>query len=170
MNTSYQGTTEKGTDVWLTPPKYIKALGEFDLDPASSINRPWDTAKIHYTVIDNGLIQPWFGRVWLNPPYARKGMDQWLKLMCKHGNGCALVFASTEVAWFKYIWAADALLFKEGRICFYDAEGNLPKDKKGNEQSSGKGSVFAAYGFGNALALKHANVEGLITGQYIQLK
>jgi len=28
--------------------------------------RPWDTAAKHYTINDNGLQQPWAGRVWLN--------------------------------------------------------------------------------------------------------
>lgn len=31
-----------GKDEWLTPPQIIKALGGFDLDPCSPINRPWD--------------------------------------------------------------------------------------------------------------------------------
>ena len=35
-------------DEWLTPPYIIEALGRFDLDPCSPINRPWDTATIHY--------------------------------------------------------------------------------------------------------------------------
>ena len=52
------------TDVWLTPPGIIKSLGEFDLDPCASLNRPWDTAKKHYTVEDDGLTKPWAGRVW----------------------------------------------------------------------------------------------------------
>jgi hypothetical protein len=50
MNTSFEGKTETGKDEWLTPPEIIKSLGEFDLDPCSPINRPWDTAKNHYTI------------------------------------------------------------------------------------------------------------------------
>lgn len=37
-------------DEWLTPPKIIDKLGEFDLDPCSPIFRPWDTANKHYTI------------------------------------------------------------------------------------------------------------------------
>jgi hypothetical protein len=47
---------------WLTPPEIIKALGEFDLDPCSPVDRPWDTAKKHYTILDNGLRQEWGGQ------------------------------------------------------------------------------------------------------------
>ena len=80
------------TVVWLTPPHILKALGEFDLDPCASLDRPWDTARNHYTVEDNGLVQPWEGRVWLNPPYGA-GMDLWLNRLANHpGGGIALVF------------------------------------------------------------------------------
>lgn len=51
-------------DEWLTPPEIIKALGPFDLDPCAPVNRPWETAAKHYTVLDNGLTKPWHGRVW----------------------------------------------------------------------------------------------------------
>jgi hypothetical protein len=85
-------STVAGTDVWLTPPYVIEALGEFDLDPCASVDRPWDTAKSHYTIEDDGLLQPWFGRVWCNPPYGPK-LGPFLRKMAEHENGIALVFA-----------------------------------------------------------------------------
>jgi hypothetical protein len=83
MNTSFEGKTETGKDEWLTPPEIIKSLGEFDLDPCSPLIRPWDTARKHYTVIDNGLLMPWEGRVWLNPPYGNK-IGEWLQKAALH--------------------------------------------------------------------------------------
>ena len=71
MNVTFEGNTSTGKDEWLTPPEIVKSLGEFDLDPCSPIERPWDTAKNHFTINDNGLIQNWFGRVWCNPPYGK---------------------------------------------------------------------------------------------------
>ena len=68
MNVTFEGKTETGKDEWLTPPELVSALGKFDLDPCSPINRPWDTAKKHYTILDDGLTQPWDGKVWCNPP------------------------------------------------------------------------------------------------------
>ena len=56
-------------DEWLTPPAILSHLGEFDLDPCSPITRPWDIAKEHYNINDNGLRKEWFGRVFCNPPY-----------------------------------------------------------------------------------------------------
>ena len=71
MNVTFEGNTATGKDEWLTPPEIIKALGDFDLDPCSPINRPWNTAKNHFNINDNGLMQNWFGRVWCNPPYGK---------------------------------------------------------------------------------------------------
>ena len=45
-------TNTENNDTWLTPPSIITSLGEFDLDPCSPINRPWPTAKEHYTIED----------------------------------------------------------------------------------------------------------------------
>lgn len=79
MDTSFE--RQSGKDEWLTPPSIIKALGEFDLDPCSPINRPWDTAKEHYTILDNGLLKPWKGRCFVNPPYGKetkKWLQRWI--------------------------------------------------------------------------------------------
>lgn len=79
-------------DEWLTPRHVLEALGHFDLDPCSPVTRPWDTAAKHYTVMDNGLTQPWDGRVWCNPPYGMKAA-QWLERCADHGNAVALMVA-----------------------------------------------------------------------------
>ena len=41
---------DRSKDEWLTPPEIIQALGHFDLDPCSPIDRPWPTAKVRQTV------------------------------------------------------------------------------------------------------------------------
>ena len=74
------------TTVWLTPPYLLRSLGDFDLDPCAATNRPWDTAKNHFTKEDDGLALDWFGRVWLNPPYGRE-MEPWLKRMAEYSGG-----------------------------------------------------------------------------------
>lgn len=83
-----------GKDEWLTPPEIIKSLGEFDLDPCSPINRPRPTARHHLTIEDNGLIKPWHGRVWCNPPYERRTIAKWIGRCVEHRNVTFLVFAA----------------------------------------------------------------------------
>lgn len=92
---------------WLTPPEIVRALGEFDLDPCSPVNRPWDLARRNYTIDDDGLAQEWTGRVWCNPPYGDE-TALWLERMRIHGNGVALTFARTETAWFfDSVWGGE---------------------------------------------------------------
>jgi len=155
MNTSFEGKTETGTDVWLTPPYIIEALGEFDLDPSSPIHRHWNTAKKHYTIIDDGLKQEWSGRVWCNPPYGRECV-KWLKKCAEHGNSITLIFARTETRmFFDEVWdKASAILFLKGRLKFYNTEGIQAK------ASAGAPSVLIAYGDNNAEILKNCNLEG----------
>ncbi|WP_223160903.1 phage N-6-adenine-methyltransferase [Salinicola aestuarinus] len=86
-------------DEWLTPPSILEALGSFDLDPCSPVERPWDTASEHLTLHDDGLSAAWRGRVWLNPPYGRE-TGLWLEKLAEHGDGIALVFARTETEMF----------------------------------------------------------------------
>lgn len=142
-------------DEWLTPPHIIEALGEFDLDPCAPITRPWDTAKNHYTVIDNGLSQKWEGRVWCNPPYGLEAA-KWLSKLAEHGQGIALIFARTETKmFFQEVWPkASAVLFLEGRLYFHYVDGTKAK------ANSGAPSVLVAYGSDDAKALKACRLRG----------
>lgn len=151
---SHQSANMK-KDEWLTPPSILQALGTFDLDPCSPINRPWNTAKNHYTILDDGLKQQWEGRVWVNPPYGLKAA-KWLDKLSRHGNGIALIFARTETRmFFKYVWRkADVLLFIEGRLFFHHVTGERAK------ANSGAPSVLIAYGEKNVEAMKNSGIKG----------
>jgi len=142
-------------DEWLTPPDIIRSLGEFDLDPCSPVNRPWATAKEHYTIKQNGLMQKWFGRVWLNPPYG-SGVWKWLDMLSSHGNGIALIFARTETdGFFKTVFnRADSILFIKGRLTFHHVDGSKASGNGGSP------SVLVAYGSQNTEALKYSGING----------
>ncbi len=147
----HEKPNEGEKDEWLTPPAIISALGEFDLDPCSPINRPWPTAKRHLTLRDNSLLMDWGApsvRVWLNPPYGAEQVGRFLGRLAGHGNGVALVFARTETDWFfTNIWErADAVMFFRGRLCFHHSDG------KAADGNAGAPSVLAAYGKANAEA------------------
>src|SRR3954469_1584920 len=111
---------------WYTPPELFARLGlTFDLDPASPGPAivPWVPADRHYTMRDNGLIQPWEGRVWLNPPYGEPGVS-FIKRMIEHGDGVMLLPSRTETKIFQSAAAsADAVVFIAGRISFIRADG-----------------------------------------------
>lgn len=144
-----------GKDEWLTPPEIIKALGEFDLDPCSPVKRPWPTALQHFTVEDNGLAQPWSGRVWLNPPYGTE-TGKWMQRIAEHGDGIALIFARTETeTWFEWVWPKMAgILFLKGRLAFYHVDGHRART------NAGAPSALIAYGELNVRALKASGIPG----------
>lgn len=122
-NKNFNLNTEN-KDEWLTPPEIIKSLGCFYMDPCSPINRPWDTAKFHYNINDDGLKKDWLGRIWLNPPYGRETF-KWLERLSIHTIGIALIFARTETKGFhREIWKkAHGVFFFEGRLNFYHVDG-----------------------------------------------
>ena len=132
-NTSaFQHDKTAGKDEWLTPPEITNALAPFDLDPCSPIIRPWATAAQHYTVEDNGLMKPWHGFVWCNPPYGNE-TRRWIKRLADHGNGIGLIFARTDTQiWQQDIFPlASSILFIAGRLTFYTVEGKKGKDTAG---------------------------------------
>jgi len=117
--------TEKNDTVATKPELWRpldRAIGGFDLDPAAGCE-PTPIAENRYTVEDDGLTKPWFGNVWLNPPFTEK--DQWYRrLFDQYENGdvdlaVALAQAGTDTAWFQdWFSTADVLCFIEGRDCY----------------------------------------------------
>jgi hypothetical protein len=145
------------TDEWLTPPELLSRLGPFDLDPCTPLAMPWSTAARRYTPEDDGLTQPWAGRVWLNPPYGAQ-TGRWLRRLATHGDGIALVFARTETStFFRWVWPkADALLFIRGRLAFRRPDGSPAG------HNSGGPSVLVAYGVGNYHWLRDSGIGGTV--------
>jgi hypothetical protein len=136
------------SQVHLTPKWITDALGPFDLDPCAADPRPWDIAKTNYALPQNGLTLPWFGRVWLNPPFDRREVGRWLTKMSRHNNGIALLHARTETAWFEPIWnRAKAILFMDNRIKFCRPDGTV------QAANSGAPAILVAFGSQNVAIL-----------------
>lgn len=152
---AHQRPYRGATDVWLTPPSIIEALGPFDLDPCAAIDQPWRTATVQYTVEDDGLDQPWEGFAWVNPPFGPDA-ETWLAKLAEHGNGIGLVPARTETRWFvNTIWdRADAILFLHGRPHFHHPNGERGK------ANSGAPICLAAYGWQAVDRLINSGLEG----------
>lgn len=120
---SHQATIGK-SQTYITPRFIIDALGPLDLDPCAAWPRPWDCAQVNWSRA--GLDCAWFGSVWLNPPFDRRGVGAWIDRLAEHGNGMALLHARTETAWFRPVWKrAEALLFLYERVTFHDQAGAL---------------------------------------------
>lgn len=160
MDVTFEGNTSTGKDEWLTPPELVKAIGTFDLDPCQPINPPFIHAPRGYNILDDGLKQKWFGRVYCNPPYGKEA-DLWLKKCAEYGNAIVLIFARTETrSFFENIWGkADAVFFIKGRLSFYNVDGT-----KGG--TAGAPSVLVSYGEECTELLKNCKLQG----KFIKLK
>lgn len=124
-----------GENEWYTPPDYIAAarevLLEIDLDPASSpLANQTVRATEFYTKDDNGLVRPWYGRVWLNPPYAQPLIQHFIERMVEHvasgdvAEAIVLVNNATDTRWFQLLAKhAAAVCFPRGRIRYLDKTG-----------------------------------------------
>ena len=105
-------------------------MGGIDLDPASSdAANERIGAVAYYTEDDNGLIQPWHGRVWMNPPYAQPLVRQvsapaWPGSSPPSTSGrCVLVNNGTETNWFQEVAAqSSATCLPRGRVKFWHPE------------------------------------------------
>jgi hypothetical protein len=121
------------SDAWFTPSPILAAAravlgGRIDLDPASCAEANEAVqADAFYTEAEDGLRQPWHGRVWCNPPYGRTGGDSnqglWTrKAIAEYEAGRALavlllVRNTTENAWFAPLWRFP-MCFLAGRVPF----------------------------------------------------
>jgi hypothetical protein len=96
------------SDEWYTPESLFNQLGlHFDLDVASPIdNKSHVPANRKYTMSDDGLSQPWEGRVWMNPPYSKP--SPWVSKWLEHGNGLALL-PMAKSKWFDALIETNAV-------------------------------------------------------------
>ena len=139
---------------WLTPPWITEALGSFDLDPCGAPNH--DIADRTYLLEkgDDGLRDPWFGRVWLNPPYGRASKP-FFERMARHGVGTALMFARTDTQLFhQHVFPkASGILFLKGRVKFLTPEFE-------QRDRTNAPSCLIAYGSEDARILAAASLPG----------
>lgn len=131
---------------WYTPAQYVEAarelMGGIDVDPASNeLANQVIQAERYYTRRDNGLFQPWRGRVWLNPPYGFdngvSNQEVWTRQLIERftaglvSEAVLLVNANTEAKWFQPLY--DYLIcFTNHRIRFYNADGDSSQPTQGN--------------------------------------
>lgn len=102
-----QGTE---TDERYTPAWLFDELGWFDLDPCSPPAGPFHGhATDWFSVNDDGLAQPWRGRVFMNPPFSET--TAWADRFIGHGNGIALLPLANAAWRIRLMAAADLFWF-----------------------------------------------------------
>lgn len=119
---------------WYTPPEIraavVMALGGLvDLDPCADPDRTFPSS-VHFTEEDNGLVRPWLGRVYMNPPYGRT-IGMWTtKLRDELRDGwtteaIALLPARVDTTWWHEL-APPWVCFLRGRLRFSGYEQSAP--------------------------------------------
>lgn len=120
---------------WFTPVEYIEAargvMGSIDLDPATSIEaQEVIQAKSYYTKDDDGLSKPWFGNVWLNPPYNMPLIERFVDRIVNEyksdivTSAIVLTNNSTDTGWFHRLLEYP-VCFTRGRIQFWNGDDKL---------------------------------------------
>lgn len=112
-------------DELYTPKHIFDALNlRFDLDVCAPIEGPLHTpADKWYSQLDDGLEKPWFGRVWMNPPYSK--VTPWIDKWLDHKNGLALVNMAKSL-WFEKLWSSQAkCILNPVRNKFINSKGQL---------------------------------------------
>jgi hypothetical protein len=130
------GQQQLTSDDYYTPAWVFERMGiRFDLDvcaPPGGV--PWVPADRFYTMAEDGLAQPWEGRVWMNPPYS--GTSPWARRFIQHRHGVCLVPHSRS-AWWGELWGAVDAIADGGMFRFY---------KDGRYENVFMPVVFAAFG------------------------
>ncbi len=130
MKQSMQVLTSTETVNWYTPPKYIEmarsVMGNIDFDPAScKIAQSWIKAAVYCDGSEqryNGLQQPYWGNIWLNPPFDNTAL--WLqKLYLEIHKGhvdqaIVLVNSNHGYKWYEEFWRKFPVCCARERIEF----------------------------------------------------
>ena len=129
----YMATSK--TDDWASPREMVEAWskthGPFTFDPCASETNA--TALEYLTEQDNGLMHPWKGKIWFNPPYGRV-LSHWMeKANLELDSGrveliVALLPARTDTRWFhNHVLARrHTVQFIKGRVKYGNGKSPAP--------------------------------------------
>jgi hypothetical protein len=120
-------------------------LGSIDLDPASNaIANATVKAPAFYTAEQNGLLHPWHGKIWCNPPYSAALIKKFTaKFLSEYlaGNmmeGIMLTNSGTDTQW-NLSLAEGVQVYTIGRISFLQPDG-------AKKATGSRGQCFTYFG------------------------
>lgn len=119
------------TNLWETPKDFFNKLDSefhFNVDVCALPENA--KCAVYYTPEMNGLVQPWHGNCWCNPPYGRE-IGKWVKKAYESSQNGALVVmllpARTDTRWFHdYIYNKAEIRFICGRLKFGKSKNSAP--------------------------------------------
>lgn len=117
--------------IWETPQDLFDKLNaefHFDLDVCALPENA--KCEKYYTPEDDGLLQPWNGICWCNPPYGRtigKWIQKAYETFAVGGTVVMLLPARTDTKWFhEYIYNKAEIRFIKGRLKFGNSKNAAP--------------------------------------------
>ena len=121
------GLMSSATELWGTPQSFFDELDRefgFTLDVCAS---DWNyKCERYFTEDDDGLLQPWSGVCWMNPPYGRE-IGKWMAKAVQEWRLGAIVVclvpARTDTAWWHDYAMQGDIRFLRGRLKFVSPEG-----------------------------------------------
>ena len=154
------GRFSSASDEWYTPHWLVEYLAaflgvSFDLDPCVGPGAP-SHAPFSYGPDQDGLAMPWFGDVFCNPPYSKKGCMIWgwkgvEELSAKRANTVTLLVpARLDTQWYHALAQLTQHQFVPlGRIPFARPNGTRPGNPAPSivlflTQSSVRNRIFPA--------------------------
>jgi hypothetical protein len=133
MSQPMQVLVSRNSEEWYTPAEIIErvrtALGSITLDPASDpIPQAWVQAEHYFTLADDGLSKPWFGRVFLNPPYNGSSGRWAAKLIDEYRAGrveqaIMLINSAHGYRWYENLWTSFPVCCLRDRLRFIKPNG-----------------------------------------------
>jgi len=139
--------------------------GCIDLDPASAWhpNSHVVKAKRFYSVTENGLVNPWFGRIWLNPPFSE--WKSWAdKVVSELDTNAAisalLVLSNTRTITAKYF---DPVLKRAQSMCVLSGRWSFWGTDKDGSPSNGS-VILLMRGDPQAFSAHFKDIGTIFTG------
>jgi phage N-6-adenine-methyltransferase len=118
------------TDMWATPQDFYDKLHiefGFTLDVCATAENA--KCEQYFTKDEDGLLQPWVGVCWMNPPYGRS-IGEWVEKAYESArNGATvvcLVPARTDTRWWHDYCMQGEIRFVRGRLKFGGSKDNAP--------------------------------------------